>query len=351
MKYVDKSYSGRSIHLGIVACCNKGDKYGLLYGLRNKLFYFEKDSSFELANNTLVSYLSGNYNENTSKVDYVYPVSSLVKHNDTRDTCRADNFYHDDETWRLINEGIPYFDYSHGRQYCIYYPIIKDNVCTIWRGLFGAGIYMDKEAHIYELTRELYKLNYSGWPSLDEVLDEINKIKVYLDSFNVNEIIDTYRIEQVNTYHSKPGGDDSYSEHTYWKLQCNDGYLDYLLPTKDELTFFDGNAYRSDGYTEGRFLLEKETLQARAGAKKEYSKEKHMAFLIRDYFADIEEKKERSNSLKEALFDEFDIEGASEIVKIFRGSLTDNIMTLINEYNNSTVIDPQETHSKNSKQT
>lgn len=336
----------------------KGGKNGLVYGFRippyngieiiheNKLFYFEKEVDLEIDDYTLVSYLSFDYNGFTSKIDYVYPVSSLYLCNDQRDKERADGAYHDDEIWRLINEGVPYFDYSYGRQYCIYYPIIKDNVCTIWSGLFGAGIYKDREAHIYELTRELCKLDYSGWPSLDEVLDEINKIKVYLGSFKANEIIDTYRIEQVNTYHSKPGGDDSYSEHTYWKLQCNDSYLNYLLPTKDELTFFDGNAYRSDGYIEGRFLLEKEALQARATAKKEYSKEKHMAFLIRDYFANIEEKKERSNSLKKALFDEFDIEGASEIVKIFRGSLTDNIMTLINEYNNSTVIGPLETHDK-----
>ena len=34
MKYIDKNYSNRQIHLGLVARCEKNDKYGLLYGFR-----------------------------------------------------------------------------------------------------------------------------------------------------------------------------------------------------------------------------------------------------------------------------------------------------------------------------
>lgn len=358
MKYIHKDCSNRKIHLGLISRCKKGEKWGLIYGFRvppynglstiheNKLFYFEKELDTEMDEHTLVSYLSYDYNGFTPEVDYVYPVSSLVLWHDQHKKERSDGIYHDDKVWQLINDGIPYFDYSYGRQYCIYYPIIKENICTIWRGLFGAGIYMNREAHVYEMTRELDRLHYSGWPSIDDVSDEIAKIKVYLDSINAYEIIDTYRIEQRNIYHSKPGGDDSYAETTYWKLQSDDGFLNYLLPTKDELTFFDDNAYPSDGYTEGHFFLEEKTLQARNIAKKEYSKEKHMAFLIRDYFTNIEEKKNRSGSLMEALYDEFDIEGTSDIVNEFRGDITDNIKTLINEYNQSTVRGPLEVHPK-----
>ena len=304
--------------------------------------YFEKDSDFEIKERTLVSYLSYDYNGFTPEVVYVYPVDTIVRHNDRRGTYRADDVYHDDETWRLINNGIPYFDYSYGREYCIYYPIIKDNICTMWRGLFGSGIYMDKEAQIYELIREIENLNYLGWPSLEDVSVEITKIKEYIDSINAIDIIDTYKIEQVNTYHSIPGGDDSYSEHKYWKLQSDDSFLNYLLPTKDELVFFDDNAYRSDGYSDGRFVLEEETTQYREKAKEEYSKEKHFAFLISDFFSEILEKKERTACLNKRIDEEFDISNASEVVSNFKGKITDDFIALVNKYNGSTVIGPLE---------
>ena len=152
MRYIHKDLlrsRNRKIHLGLIAKCNKGNKFGLIYGIRippsnggeqiyeNKLYYFEKDDDLEIIQNSLVSYLSFDYNGFTPKVDYVYPVSSLIMHHDRRGTRRADDVYHDDETWRLINEGIPFFDYEPSRNYCIYYPIIKDDECTIWEGLFG----------------------------------------------------------------------------------------------------------------------------------------------------------------------------------------------------------------------
>lgn len=71
MRYVNISYSNRRIHLGLVAHCHKGSKYGVLYGFRkppymggdenvyeHKIFYFEKNESLEMKENTLVSYLS-----------------------------------------------------------------------------------------------------------------------------------------------------------------------------------------------------------------------------------------------------------------------------------------------------
>lgn len=337
MKYVDKSYSGRSIHLGIVACCSKGDKYGLLYGLRNKLFYFKKDSGFELANNTLVSYLSGNYNENTSKVDYVYPVSSLVKHKDTRGTCRADDFYHDDETWRLINEGIPYVDFESGRSCCIHYPMIQDDTCLLWRGLLGGGVYVHGEQYIYEMYNELTSINYNGWPSLEEVTNAVIEFKDYIDSINAFEIIDTFEIMIIKRYVSRPGKDDHYFEDIYQSLPNEDKYLSYLLPTKQENIFFDDNAYRSDGYKDGIQLLNEETMQAREKAKAEYSKEKHLSYLINDFFSDFLEKKERSDLLNKSILGEFDVDKANEIVSGFKGEITKEFESQLNKYNESAV--------------
>ena len=344
MEYVKKDYSNRRIHLGIIAHCNMSDKYGLLYGFReppydgvrkiheNKLLFFEKDPCLEITENTLVSYLSYDYNGFTPKVDYVYPVSTLIKN-------REDNICHED---RLVNEGIPYFKYSSGREYCIYYPIINGNTCTVWRGLFGCGIYMNKEANIYEMYKELCSINYSGWPTLEEVTNAIIKFKKQIDSINAFEIIDTFEIMKIGRYISRPGRDDHYSEDLFQSLPNDDKFLSYLLPTKQENIFFDNNAYRSDGYREGVLLLDEEAKQSRDNAKAKYSKEKHLAFLISDYFSENLKKKERAEFLNSKIRKEFDIDNACEIASQFNGKITDEFISMLNEYNKSTVMGPLE---------
>ena len=357
MRYVNKDYSNRRIHLGLISSCRKGDKYGLLYGIRqppyngrkqlyeNKIFYFKKDPEIEISENTLVSYLSYDYNGFVPYVDYVYPISSLVVHNDKRGTHRADGVYHDDETWKLINEGTPYFDYEPSRQYCIHYPIIRDNMCIMWRGLFGCGIYMEKEAVIYEMYRELSSIKYNDWPALDEIAQAITKFKEQVDSINALEIIDTFEIMKICRYVSRPGRDDYYFEDLYQCLPNDDKFLSQLLPTKQENVFFDGDAYRSDGYKDDVVLLKKETMQAREKAKAEYSKEKHLAFLVGDFFSTAMENKDRSERLKNRINKEFDVDKASKITSKFKGTIKDDLIILINEYNDSTVIGPLKTEN------
>ena len=332
MKYVNNKNNNRQIHLGLVASCKTNANYGLLHG-EKKLFYFEKDPNLEIAENTLVSYLSFDFKEFTPKVDYVYPLDTLVKHRDERGICRADEIYHDDETWRLINEGTPYVDFESGRNCCIYYPIIEGDTCTIWRGLLGCGVNVHGEWLIYEMYNELTTLNYNSWPTLEEVTTAVNGFVKHIESINAFEIIDTFEIKRICHYISRPGKDDYYFEDLYQCLPNDDKYLLYLLPTKQENIFFDDNAYRSDGYKDGVYLLENETMQARERAKADYSKEKHLAFLIKDFFTDALEKKERTELLKKRIVKEFDVDKTSEIMSKFRGKITDDFIALINEYN------------------
>lgn len=342
MEYINKESSYRRVHLGLVASCKKGDLYGLLYGIRrihwggreNKLVYFEKSPELEITKNTLVSYLSYDYNEFNEfspKVEYVYPITSWIIHTDKRGTYRDDNVYHDDETWRLINEGIPYFDYDK-RISCIHYPIIKDNVCTIYRGLFG---YMDKEAVIYEMYNELISINYGEWPTLEEIANTITTFKEQIDSINAFEIIDKFEIKKICFYHTRIGKDDHYWEDLEQKLPHDDKFLQFLLPTKREEVFFDDNAYPSDGYKNEKIFMKEETMEAIKKAKVYYSKEKHLAFLINDYFSDAIKKKNRAEVLKKEIEEEFDIINAKKIASLFKGNITDDFITLINDYNKS----------------
>ena len=332
MKYVNNDRSNRHIHIGLVANCKLNTKHGLLLG-ENKLLFFEKQPDIEIAENTLVSYLSYDNREFTTKVDYVYPLSTLVKHKDGRDARRADGIYHDDETWRLINEGVPFVDFESGRNCCIYYPIINDNTCTLWSGLLGCGIYVHGEQLIYEMYNELATINYTNWPTLEEVTNALIEFKNHIDSINAFEIIDTFEIMEIGHYISRPGKDDHYYEDLYQCLPNDDKYLSHLLPTKQENIFYDNNAYPSDGYRTGVLLLTEETMQAREKAKEEYSKEKHLAYLIKDFFTNALEKKERTELLKNQIMKEFDVVKASEITSKFKGEITDDFIALINEYN------------------
>lgn len=353
MRYITKDYSNRRIHLGLVSSCKKNDKYGILYGIRklpyngkeqiyeNKLYYFEKEDELEIEKNTLVSYLAYDYDGFIPQVEYVYPVSSIVIHNDERGTTyRGDGAYHDDETWRLINEGIPFFDYEPRNSCCIYYPLISGNVCTIWRGLFGAGLIETKESIVYEMYKELKSLEHAGWPTLEETTNAIIKFKEQIDSINAFEIIDTFQIVKICRFVSRPGRDDHYFEDLYQSLSNGDKFLSYLLPTKQENVFYDYNAYRSNGYKDDVQLLNEETRQVREKAKEEYSKEKHLAFLINDYFSEARDEIERLELLKNRIQEEFDVDNASKISSQFKGEITDEFISQLNEYNNSTVIGP-----------
>lgn len=341
MVYYHKDYGNgnRNIHLGLVYQCSKNSRYGLLYGFaygeKNKLFYFEKELELEIPQHTLVSYLAYDMKEFSSKAEYVYPVSSLTIHRDERGKYREDNVYHDDESWRLINEGIPYFDYKRGDSYCIYYPIISNNVCTIWSGLFGVGIYMHKEAEIYEMYKELTEMNYSGWPSAEVVAKAISEFKEYTDSVNAYEVLEHYCIWQEGTYYSRPGKDDHYRLVQYNSLSSDDPYLMSLLPNKQEEIFFDNDAKWWDDYMVGNKDMPEEANMAIEKAKSDYSKEKHLAYLINDYYTKVVKVRDRYDFLKKEIAKAFDIDKAERVASWFNGELTDIFLEKLNSYNHS----------------
>ena len=67
-----------------------------------------------------------------------------------------------------------------------------------------------------------------------------------------------------------------------------------------------------------------------------------MAFLIRDYFSEVLKKKERAEFLNNKIRKEFDVDNASEIASQFNGIITDEFISMVNEYNESTVMGPLE---------
>lgn len=331
MQYITKNFSNRQIRLGLVASCKKGNKYGILYGYYVPLVFFEKETSFEIPELTLASYLPCE-DSRCPKGEYVFPVNSLVIHKDVRSQKREDGVFHDDETWRLITEGVPYFDYACQLNYCIYYPIIENDVCTIWQGSYSCTEYVNKEVEIYEMYRELSSINYSGWPSLEDITNTIKEYNTYIDSINAHDIIDTFEITRHGIHHNIPGKDDYYTDEIFYYLPNDDIYISQLLPTKRIDLLGNYDALPREGFRSGTFLLMDETMQARKKAKSEYSKEKHLACLISNYFLENIKKRERAEYLKKEIESEYDVENLSKIVAQFKDEISDEFIALINEY-------------------
>lgn len=237
MKYFDLSSFNRSVHIGMIAKCSYNQNYGLLLGFRkaphepyretkieHKIFYFEKDLRLTYKQNTLVFYISYDYDNFSAKADNVLPLTDLIVHYDRRTKLREDRALHDDETWKLINEAKPFIDYSINHRTCVvHYPIIESDTCYLYEGLWGIGMCWDVQGDIYKMFNDIRETHYDGWPSLEQTIVKINELKACVESINSNEIINTYTITRTETFFTRPGKDFDYvviAKH--YNLQTDD---------------------------------------------------------------------------------------------------------------------------------
>lgn len=351
MKYLTNLWqSNRSVHIGLVAKCEKFDDYGLLFGFRkapygdskqkareHKIFYFEKDKNFEIERNTLVTYLSFDYNSFSPKAERVYPLVELISHHDNGGILREDCRYHDDVAWRLINEEKPFIDY-YDRDCIIYYPTIDNDTCFIWEGLWGVGMYWNIEGYIYKMWDEIMKTNCKGWtfwPSLEETAKKISEFTQYIDSINANDIIDTYEIHRKEWYQSRQGKDeDFFHVDIVPHLHSDDKYLQSLLPLEKNEDYIEVSPGERHNYKNGTDFLEEETKAAKNKARLGYSKEYHLAYLIRDYFSEVNNKELRLTRLYKDIYYQFDVEYADAVLDKFRGRIDDvRFRILLDKYN------------------
>ena len=341
--------SNRSVHLGMIAKCNYNEKYGLLLGFRkpphvpgqetreveHKIFYFEKELKFVIKENTLVSYLSYDYDNFSAKAENVLPLTDLIIHHDRRTKFREDRVLHDDEAWNLINEAKPFIDYSiNDRECVVYYPIIEDDICYLYDGLWGIGLYWDKEAYIYKMFTDIRETHYAGWPSFEQTIVIINEIRNYVESINAEEIINTYTIERHEEYFTRPGKDyNFYDIYRVSILRTEDKYLQFLLPSKGELIEHD-EVTSLHGYRIGVFPLKEEAEAAQEKAKSIYSKQNHFAYLLRDFFMSEKEKELTVKTLNMEIPYKFDIVNAEKVINRFQGTIDDqHFVRLLDDYN------------------
>ena len=349
MEYVNKTHGNRSVHLGFIKQCRNGEDYGLLFGYRtppympsrsiyetpqeNKLFYFKKPKELQLKENTWVTYLAYDYNGFVPEAEYIFLYSSLIYNYDAKGILRDDGEEHDDKTWKLINNGTPFR--SNGS---VYYPIIENNTCTIYQGTFHAGMYSTREWNTYCLFNEIESIDYRGWPSIDDATEYIQQITQYVETVDAFDIFDRFSMRKECIYRSRPGKDDHYVETLKQNLPSDDTYLLQLLPSKEEEVFYDDNAYPSDGYKTETIELKKEAAEKIEMAKSVYSKEKHIACLISDFFYSIKETEMHVDMLKRQISQETDQKKVDYVRGVFYGGLDWEFLERLNRYNESTVV-------------
>ena len=188
------------------------------------------------------------------------------------------------------------------------------------------------------MWNEILKTNCKGWtswPSLEETTEKISEIKHYIDSINANDIIDTYEILRKEWYQSRQGKDDDFFHiDIISNLQSNDKYFQYLLPLEKDEDYIEvppGEGYK---YKNGVYFLEEETKAAKDKARLEYSKEKHLAYLIRDFFCEANEQELYLTRLYKDIYYQFDVEKANVVLDKFRGRIDDvRFRILLDKYN------------------
>lgn len=135
----------------------------------------------------------------------------------------------------------------------------------------------------YDKTIYPYDLQYSSYiPSFEQ---ELIKIDSYLDNLDVDGIIDSFTIENVEFCQSRIGRDDYYYiTKTYKKI--DDEYINALFPHKDIDIYSDHgyvSAYSMRIDFEKRPYLDEERA-LKLSAKEKYDKNAHRRFLIMKYY-------------------------------------------------------------------
>lgn len=139
----------------------------------------------------------------------------------------------------------------------------------------------------YDNSAESNKITY------DDILKQYAIVSEKIDSLNINEIIDSYRITVETNYISKPCGDDRCYVDQKTNYLYKDDYLLMLLPNYSEELYSD-SGYTTDLYPNRKFEIEWEkeadklTEFHKTNAKKMYNKNTHKLILTSQYIMNNE---------------------------------------------------------------
>lgn len=150
------------------------------------------------------------------------------------------------------------------------------------------GIYVGSE----DLQKNAIKYYYEVDKRLKtDIRDVIKQIEEEVDKLDINSIIDSYETTISEWTKTKIGDDDTFYSETHRGSYYSDAYLETILPSYHD-------EYKDSGYTTNWPWTSKERIdkmhledsRIREIAKKSYSKEAHITYLVKEYIQYIANK-------------------------------------------------------------
>lgn len=147
------------------------------------------------------------------------------------------------------------------------------------------GVYVSSE----DLQENAIKYYYEVNKMLKtDIRDVIKQIEEEVDKLDINNIIDSFETTISEWTKTKIGGDDTFFSETHRCSYYSDAYLETILPSYH-------SEYKDSGYTtdwpwtseEKIDEMHMEDSRIREMARKSYSKEAHITYLIKEYIQDI----------------------------------------------------------------
>lgn len=150
------------------------------------------------------------------------------------------------------------------------------------------GVYVSYENLQENAIKYYYEVNKM---LKTDIRDVIKQIEEEVDKLDINNIIDSFKTTIKEWTKTKIGGDDTFFSETHRCSYYSDAYLETILPSYH-------SEYKDSGYTTDWPWTSKEKIdelhledsRIREIARKSYSKEAHITYLIKKYIQDIADK-------------------------------------------------------------
>lgn len=350
MKVRRSEECNKRFHLGIICRCKIGEKIGIINGVKRhpynglkeiyeqKYFYFYKGEDYVIPQDTVVFYYSQDYNDFSPEAKYVTPFDQIRIEADSRTAYRVYDddcgCLHDDNCWNKIINGIPYLCVC---PYCMVFPVIKQDrnghkFCHLITTVFSS--LEDYFIRCYKgILNCKYEYKQNEYDNLEKFIEDKSR---YIDTLDVETLISSYYVVRQEQLQRRPGKDDQYFIYRVSHLDSTDSYLQYLLPSKKDLIDYDLNwCSASDEDNTGIYVLQEETELLRNNARSQYTKARHLAFLVEEFLD-----KKKKNDIKLA-----DLRNKLTNFIVphdgidFNKSKSENYIDLINLFNsNKTII-------------
>ena len=150
------------------------------------------------------------------------------------------------------------------------------------------GIYVESEDLQKNAIQNYYEVNKR---LKTDIRDVIKQIEEEVDKLDINSIIDSYKTTVSEWTKTEIGDDDTFYSETHRCSYYCDAYLETILPSYH-------SEYKDSGYTTNWPWTSKKEInemhledsRIREMARKSYSKEAHITYLIKEYIQYIANK-------------------------------------------------------------